>query len=128
MSYKSLVVQMFEEHVAHDSTWANLELLCTIEVFKGLTYIIPMLECVQNLSKFVQTHDVFICDFVVVLKSYVGDLYCMYCNEQASYGLKDFNQFLNTTEHCNDVLHHGWVIEPTYGIEHAAFYCFGHRT
>lgn len=42
--------------------------------------------------------------------------------------MKDFNQFLNTIEHCNDVLHHGRVIEPTYGIEYVVFYCFGHRT
>jgi hypothetical protein len=60
-----------------------------------------MFECVQSLSKFAQTCDVFICDFFVILKSCVGDLYCMYYNEQARYGLKDFNQFLNT-------------IQPTY--------------
>jgi hypothetical protein len=101
MNYKSLMVQMFEKHVAHDSTKANLELLCDIEVFIGLTCIIPMFECVQSLSKFAQTCDAFICDFVAILKSCVEDLYCMYCNEQARYGLKDFNQFLNT-------------IEPTY--------------
>jgi hypothetical protein len=69
---------MFEKHVAHDSTMANLELLCNVEVFIGLICIIPMLECVQNLSKFAQTCDVFICDFVDVLKNCVGDLYCMY--------------------------------------------------
>ncbi len=27
-----------------------------------------MLKCVQNLSKVVETYDVFICDFVVVMK------------------------------------------------------------
>jgi hypothetical protein len=69
---------MFEKLVAHDSTMANLELLCNIEFFLGLTCIISMLECVQNLSKFAQTRDVFIYDFVVVLKSCVGNLYCMY--------------------------------------------------
>ncbi len=73
-SYKSSLVQMFEKHVAHDSARANLELLCNIEVFLGLTCIIPMLECVQSLSKFAQTHDAFICDFVVVLKNCVGEI------------------------------------------------------
>ncbi len=61
---------MFEEHVAHDFTKSNLELLCDIKVFLGLACIIPMLECVQSLSKFAQAHDVFICDFVATLKSW----------------------------------------------------------
>jgi hypothetical protein len=47
---------------------ANLELFCNIKTFLGLAYIIPMLKCVQNLSKVVETFDVFICDFVVVTK------------------------------------------------------------
>jgi len=46
IEYKNLVVQMFEEHVAHDFTKSNLELLCDIKVFLGLACIIPMLECV----------------------------------------------------------------------------------
>ncbi len=118
------MVQMFEKHVAHDFARENLELLCNIEVFLGLTCIIPMLECVQNLSKFVQTCDAFIYNFVV-LRNCVGDLYCMYCNEQARYELKDVNQFINIMEHCNDVLHDGWVIISTYGIEYVVFSCFG---
>jgi hypothetical protein len=60
---------MFQEQVSNESTKANLELLCNIEVFLGLVCIIPMLECVQNIFKFVQTWDVFICDFVATIKS-----------------------------------------------------------
>jgi predicted glycosyltransferase involved in capsule biosynthesis len=45
---------MFDEHVTHDTIKTNLELLCDVEVFLGLTYIIPILEIVQGLSKFVQ--------------------------------------------------------------------------
>jgi hypothetical protein len=46
---KSVVIQMFKEQVLHGSTKANLELMCDIKVFLGLTYIIFMLfmlECV----------------------------------------------------------------------------------
>ncbi len=53
---------------------ANLELFCNIKTFLGLAYIIPMLKCVQNLSKVVETFDVFICDFVVVTKLWKGFL------------------------------------------------------
>lgn len=51
---------MFQEQVSNESTKANMELLCNIEVFLGHVYIIPILECVQGFSKFVQTWDVFI--------------------------------------------------------------------
>ncbi len=53
--YKILVIWMFQEQVSNESTKAKLELLCNIEVFLGLVCIIPMLEYVQNLFKFVQT-------------------------------------------------------------------------
>ncbi len=46
---------MFQEQVSNECTTANLELLCNIEVFSGLVCLNPMLECVQNISKFVQT-------------------------------------------------------------------------
>jgi hypothetical protein len=49
IEYKSVVIQMFKEQVVHGSTKVNLELMCDIEVFLGLTYIISMLfmlECV----------------------------------------------------------------------------------
>jgi hypothetical protein len=52
----------------------NLELLCNINIFLGLAYIILMLKCVQNISKLIETYEVFICDFVVVMKKCEGFL------------------------------------------------------
>ncbi len=112
---------MFEEHVAHDSTKANLELLCDIEVFISLTCIIPMFGCVQSLSKFAQTCDAFICDFVVVLKGCVGDLYCKYYNEQTRYGMKDFNQFFNTKNTVMMFCIMGGLLNPHMGLSMLVF-------
>jgi len=56
-------------------TQANIELLCDVDVFLGLTYIIPMLEIVHCLSKIVQSLDIFICDFVATMKECRGKLY-----------------------------------------------------
>ncbi len=53
--HKTLVIQMFLKQVSNESTKAKLELLCGIEVFLGFDCIIPMLPCVQGLSKFAQT-------------------------------------------------------------------------
>jgi hypothetical protein len=41
----------------------------------GLSCILPCHECVQSLSKFCSTHDIFICDFVVQVSE--DDLYQM---------------------------------------------------
>jgi hypothetical protein len=43
---------MFDEQVSHDIIKVGLELLCDVEMFLGLTCIIPMMELVQSLSKF----------------------------------------------------------------------------
>ncbi len=86
MNYKvlGLVVNMFKDQVTNLATKANLDLLCDVETFLGLTYIIPLLEFVQSLSKFGQTHDVFTCDFVRVVKVCEDDLYkksiFLYCD------------------------------------------------
>jgi len=51
---------MFDEHAFKTITKANLELLCDNETFMGLTCVLPLLECMQSLSKFVQSHDILI--------------------------------------------------------------------
>jgi hypothetical protein len=49
-----------------------------VETFLGLSYIIPLFECMQSLSKFVQVWNVFICDFVDVIKACERDIYTNY--------------------------------------------------
>ncbi len=44
---------MFEKQVTNVNDKSKLEILCDIETFIGLTYILPMLEHVQFLFKFV---------------------------------------------------------------------------
>jgi hypothetical protein len=48
----------FDDHAFIAITKANLELLCDSETFMGLTCVLPLLEWVKNLSKFVQSHDI----------------------------------------------------------------------
>jgi hypothetical protein len=72
---------MFDEHITHDTIKFFLELLCDVEVFLGLSYIIPMLEIVQGLSKFVQNWNIFICVFVDVVKECKGKFYKMYYDQ-----------------------------------------------
>jgi hypothetical protein len=45
VKYKSLVMHMFNEHALNTKAKGNLNLLCDVETFLGLSYIIPLLGC-----------------------------------------------------------------------------------
>jgi len=59
--YRTLIMHMmFDEHAFKTIAKANLELLCDSEAFMGLTCVLPLLKCMQSLSKFVQSRDILI--------------------------------------------------------------------
>jgi hypothetical protein len=49
--YKSLVVKMGDNMVKNAYAKNNYELLCDCDIVLGLTYVLPMLEAIQSLSK-----------------------------------------------------------------------------
>ncbi len=116
---------MFDEQASHDTTNVGLELLCDVEMFLGLTCIIPMLEFVQGLSKFAQNQNIFICNFFVVIKECEVQPYQTYCDQYTMYGQKEFRQFLDTMEHSNDVLHHVCLLDQNIRLEYPAFHFYG---
>ncbi len=75
------MIQIFNEQASHDIIKSNLELFCDVEMFLGLTCIIPMLELVQGLSKFAQNWNIFICNFVAIVKKCEEQLNQMYCDQ-----------------------------------------------
>jgi hypothetical protein len=93
---------MFQEQMSNESTKANLELLCDIEVFKSFACIILMLECVQSLSKFAQTRYAFIFVFVVIVKSCQGIfIKCIMMSKQVGMGIMTLIDFWTLhMDHC----------------------------
>ncbi len=59
---------MHLESMKSKTTQDNLVLLNDLELIFGLPYLLPMLEVVHTLIKFVQCRDVFIVEFMVVIK------------------------------------------------------------
>jgi hypothetical protein len=51
---KSLIMHMFDEQTTNTLAKTNLDLICNVKIFLGLTYILPLFECMQSLLKFVQ--------------------------------------------------------------------------
>jgi hypothetical protein len=83
--YKSIVMKMSKGLPTNLVIAINYELLCDVERMMGLTYVLPMLEIVQNLSKLAQNKNSFICDFVVVVKMIQVDLYNLYVDPERHF-------------------------------------------
>jgi hypothetical protein len=95
---------MFENNGHIEDAKANYELFCDIEMLLGLACILPCLETMQGLSKFLEEKDTIICDFIYALKLAKVNLITMYCNNEKSYNPQDFLLFLELVENINDVL------------------------
>jgi hypothetical protein len=63
-----------------------MDLLCGVKNFQGLIYMLPLFECMPFLSKFAQARDVFICDFIDVVKACEKDLHRKSFDPITSYG------------------------------------------
>ncbi len=114
---------MFDEQTSNILAKANLDLLCDVESFLVLTCILPLLEYMQFLLKFVQAWDVFICDFIDAIKACERDLYRMYVDPTTSYDYGDeiFQTFLDVVDHTYDPLHMVWIVELTFGVDYVRF-------
>jgi hypothetical protein len=65
---KTFIVKMAPNCSLMELTKTNLLNLCDIITILGLPCNLPMLEFVHALMKFAQAIDVFICDYIVVIK------------------------------------------------------------
>ncbi len=78
--FKTLLVKLAKHVIVIESAIVNYELLCDIEIVLGFTCLLPMLEALHGLSKYVQNIKTFICDFVGNVKLCQVDLHNMYCD------------------------------------------------
>jgi hypothetical protein len=53
----------------------NLDLFCDLHMLMGMFCLLPLLESMNVLIKFAQGKDIFICDFVAIVKIYQANLY-----------------------------------------------------
>jgi len=65
---KTLIVKMTTNCNLVELTKTNLLNLCDIVTILGLPCNLPMLKFVNVLMKFTQAIDVFVCDYIVIIK------------------------------------------------------------
>jgi hypothetical protein len=102
-------------------------LLIDVETLLGLNAMMLKLKAIHSLIKFAQLEDVFVYDFISLVKIYEGEVYCMFCDKQSFF---ESNVFKNSTTlihitHENINLH--WIIDLNIKIDHLVFE-FGSNT
>jgi hypothetical protein len=83
--YKTLIVKMSLDNPSIVQTRLNLDLVCDIHTFLALSCWLPILESINALIKTSKGKDVFIVDFVVVVKICQVKLFMIYINPMTSY-------------------------------------------
>jgi hypothetical protein len=64
VEYWLLVVRMNDDMHIMAGMKTNLQYFCDVELFLGLTCIMPFLEAVHAFIKFAHAQDCFVCDFI----------------------------------------------------------------
>ncbi len=75
-----------------------LDLLCDVHTLLGLSCLLPLLEAVNALIKFAQGKDVFMCDFMAIVKICLVNLFMMYLDPTTSYQHEHFQLFCDVVE------------------------------
>ncbi len=90
----------------------NYESLFDYKIVFGLMCVLPMLELMQNLSNMAQGRETFvICNFVISMIFYQGDMYTFYENLVNRYDYPQFQNFYDLVNHfCYSLhmMHDGW--------------------
>jgi len=77
----------------NDTTIENLNLFYDLELILRLHAILPFLNSMHTLIKLTQSHDVFICDFIDMVKVCLLDLYNLYFDPCTKFDDPTFDEF-----------------------------------
>jgi hypothetical protein len=91
--FRTLLMKMTLNATTIPSTQSNLFLFTNVETLLGLNTMMPLLEAIHSLIKFAQLKDVFVYDFITIMKICEGDVYCMFCDSQSSFEGDVFTNF-----------------------------------
>jgi len=83
--YMPLVAKMVEDNTISHDCQGYFDLFCDVNLLISLSCLLPMLETIYALIKFVQKKDDFVCDDVVAIKICQGQLYSHYSNPNTKY-------------------------------------------
>jgi hypothetical protein len=128
--YMPLVAKMVEDNPFLMVAMDYFELLCDVNLLVFLSCLLPMLEIIHPLIKFVQKWDVFVCDYVATIKICQGQLNSHYSNLDTKYVLDVFKEFLDLVDYTHNIVHLKWKANSldlnTLGVEYLCFESLGY--
>ncbi len=92
-----------------------------METLLGLNAVMSLLKAIHSLIKFAQLKDVFVYDFIAIMKICKGDVYHMFYDSQFSFEgdvFINFKALINTT---HDNINLCWITNMDTSIDHLAF-------
>jgi hypothetical protein len=124
--YETLIMKMSQDNVSIVQARFNLDLLYDLHMLLGLLCLLPLLEAMHALIKFVEGKDIFICDVVAIVKICQADLYMMYSNTSNNYQHEHFQVFSNVVENSFALITQDWVIHFNNAMKTLVFHIVGH--
>jgi hypothetical protein len=124
--YKTLIVKFAADASQESGARKHLSLLLDVATLLALPCILPMLEAVQSLIKFVQAGNIFISNFIAAVKICQAELYMMYCDSASSFQPFHFPLFTDIVEDHSYTLSQEWVTNLNDGAESLGFRIHGH--
>ena len=136
--YKTLIVKMGEDAAvklpsliakqaaARESARLNYDLLCDVGTLLGLSCFMPLLDCVNLLMKFAQSDNVFVSDYVVVVKICQAELFLMYCDDDTAWQKQHFEMLHDIIDDHSFCISQEWVTDLNIGVETLSFRIGGH--
>jgi hypothetical protein len=113
VEYKTFIAKMSEDHIENEVVRSNLQKLLDLELIIVLHHILPVLELVHILIKYIQGKDVCICDFVEIIKMYRAKLYEFHIDPKCKFKDEAFNAFHSGLVRKHDGLPLFFIKSPT---------------
>ena len=136
LEYKTLIVKMAEDAAIKNpnakqkevstKVCNNLDLLYDVGTLLALPYLTPLLELVELLIKFAQSLDVFVSDYMAIVKICQAEIYMMYIDPDTSFMASHFQMFCDIIEDCSYAIWLEWMVDLNNGSESLAYRILRH--
>jgi hypothetical protein len=83
--YRTLVVKMMEDQDDMESAKTSFQHLNDVQIVVSLSCLISMLKCLHSLMQLGQNRDIFICDYLTVLKRCQAEITSYYIDEKSKF-------------------------------------------
>lgn len=124
VEYCPFIMKMHAKSSRNDQVMKNLIQMCDVEFILRLFCILPLLERVHMVIKITQGQDVFICDFVEIVKFVQHKLYRLYCDPYMKFNDLAFYNFNAIEIVDNDNLPMSWFFDFNGGKDAMYFGIF----